>query len=873
MSNTATLGVSLRPTVVRRDTEAILSYYQSELADSGRDYSITEDYWDADTPVLSATGHRRTTSTSSSSSLYSTPATPPPVPDAPLPHHQDSIAASGSHRRRPSNLSAHSHEDNRRMAIVQNNTDRFLALDGRSRSGGPGGASPSASSPSNKLRKKSGHVRGATTTNISVGSGSAPHQRSMSDPDAFANAPTMTTRPSRDQLATLATANIPPPRPRQEPGEETPRIAKQHSSGPPPPRATFSIDAASAPPPRPPRLRSPSPMVPRPGSSGEGTPASIAQALSTRTSASSLRPHPSDGPSHSDPSLSPVDEKEPSSNFTPSPHGERERSSHHVREGAFMPSRIMVTPAEQQPQDTVRLVNSPSDYLPLAAPERTTSAIDGLPATLDTSAHAPLSLHLPRPDLNRDNSWVTVQIPSDPPSEYSSTAASMEFEPPVPYTPDTEPEATPSPANVSTPGLRSRKEGAEPSRPSGLSSADKRNSTLPRPPSVSTARTPSPPPTPWTRPVRRKKISAWPDAMYCRDVMSQRTCLERAKGYAAKINELDQYDCGLSDWLTSVHARRTKGERSLPTSSNQPAYTAMQVAQPRQVSRASISSEATFPIRPDAWTATDLTTRPSDTVTAAPPPLPYPALAAATASTPPVTNNRLSFVPLSGGSAPRSLPIHAGRSGPASIQGHGGGFFASLGRNHSLRKEERTLLPPPQQQQQREPARLIKAPPKPIQVQSTPTVPGGPRAAPHRMSRSQTLNLPPPVSSNGHTSAPESAPLSKTSNPQPQMRRRSNTLKRPSLFGGTRDRDRASGSGGPSPQRSQSSGLNHNPSPSPERDPVLAADFQAQVDKLADIIPHADREVLAGYLKRAGQDILAIGQYLEDEKNGTVRRS
>ncbi|KZV71366.1 hypothetical protein PENSPDRAFT_751760 [Peniophora sp. CONT] len=871
MNGTAALGVGLRPTVVRRDTEAILSYYQSEFADSGKDYST--DYWDADTPVLSATGHRRTTSTSSSSSLYSTPATPPPVPDAPLPHHQDSISFSGSHRRRPSNLSAHSHEDNRRMAIVQNNTDRFLALDGRSRSGGPGGASSS-----NKLKKKSGHVRGATISNAPSLASSAPHQRSMSDPDAFPNAPTISARPSRDQLAALATKA----RAREEPGEETPRMAAQHhlllsTAGPPPPPPRLnSIDAASPPPPRPPRLRSPSPMVPRPGST-EGTPTSIAQALSTRTSASSLRPHPSDGAPHSDPHLSPVDEKEPSANFTPVSHAEHERSSHHVREGAFMPSRIMVTPPEHREfpsQETVRLVHSPSDYLPLAAPERTTSttaAIDGLPTTLDASGLPPLSLHLPRPELNRDNSWVSVQIPSDPPSEYSSEL-SMNFEPPAPYTPDVEyePEPTGPLANGAAPGLRSRKEGAEPSRPSGLSSADKRNSTLPRPPSVSTARTPSPPLTPRTPPVRRKKISAWPDAMWCRDVMSQRTCLERAIGYAAKINELAEYDCGLSDWITSVHARRTKSDRGLSTSSSKPAYTAMQVNQPRQVSRASISSEATFPMRPDAWTAHDLMTRPSDTVSAAPPPLPYPALAAATASTPPASNNRLSFAPLPGGSAARTLPAHVGRTGPASNHGHGGGFFASLGRNHSLKKDERTLLPPPQQP--REPTRLIKAPPRPVQVQSAPTVPGGPRAAPHRMSRSQTLMLPAPVSS-GNMSAPESAPANKTTH-QPQMRRRSNTLKRPSLFGGTRDRDRdrASGSGGQSPAsvRSQS---HANPSPSPERDPVLAADFQAQVDKLADIIPHADREVLAGYLRRAGQDILAIGQYLEDEKNGTVRRS
>jgi hypothetical protein len=49
-------------------------------------------------------------------------------------------------------------------------------------------------------------------------------------------------------------------------------------------------------------------------------------------------------------------------------------------------------------------------------------------------------------------------------------------------------------------------------------------------------------------------------------------------------------------------------------------------------------------------------------------------------------------------------------------------------------------------------------------------------------------------------------------------------------------------------------------------------EFVRQVDKLAHLLPQADREVLSGYLRRAGQDILAIGQYLEDEKNGTIRR-
>ena len=48
------------------------------------------------------------------------------------------------------------------------------------------------------------------------------------------------------------------------------------------------------------------------------------------------------------------------------------------------------------------------------------------------------------------------------------------------------------------------------------------------------------------------------------------------------------------------------------------------------------------------------------------------------------------------------------------------------------------------------------------------------------------------------------------------------------------------------------------------------AQFNVQLDKLVHLLPHADRDVLAGYLKRSGQDILAVGKYLEDEKNGNI---
>lgn len=53
--------------------------------------------------------------------------------------------------------------------------------------------------------------------------------------------------------------------------------------------------------------------------------------------------------------------------------------------------------------------------------------------------------------------------------------------------------------------------------------------------------------------------------------------------------------------------------------------------------------------------------------------------------------------------------------------------------------------------------------------------------------------------------------------------------------------------------------------------PVLTdAQFNLQLEKLVHLLPHANRNVLAGYLRRSGQDILAVGRYLEDEKNGVI---
>ena len=53
----------------------------------------------------------------------------------------------------------------------------------------------------------------------------------------------------------------------------------------------------------------------------------------------------------------------------------------------------------------------------------------------------------------------------------------------------------------------------------------------------------------------QKIMSPWPQAMVYTDVTSKKSALERSLGYAAKINELYLYDCGLSNYVIDIQAR------------------------------------------------------------------------------------------------------------------------------------------------------------------------------------------------------------------------------------------------------------------------------------------------------------------------------
>src|SRR6266702_4005810 len=341
---------------------------------------------------------------------------------------------------------------------------------------------------------------------------------------------------------------------------------------PPPPRAMFDIDFSAPPPPRPPRLRSPSPLTSKRGSGESTTPTSVTLRLASKTSVTSIHhqiqinstPPPNNESSSSDSSVySP--ERVSLSFFSlvrfdrcclcrPEPvPTSTDVTVHHTREGAFPPSTILVAPPERQqslPENTVRLVaDLPSkDQLP------------DLPT--DSPAAAPPIITQPTnddrdpttarpPELRREHSWVSSSNDS---SRVSSESGRHAFE-------DARPDLLQD-SNGSPPSTReiAPEDGPSSSPRTGVFTTLKMSSSLPRTPSTRFPRSArmsiftrrsSSPESPSLPRIRARS----PDAMQFKDVLAKKTSLERAIGYANKINELSMYDCGLGDWVVSMKER------------------------------------------------------------------------------------------------------------------------------------------------------------------------------------------------------------------------------------------------------------------------------------------------------------------------------
>ncbi|KAJ3516210.1 hypothetical protein NLJ89_g1268 [Agrocybe chaxingu] len=346
-----------------------------------------------------------------------------------------------------------------------------------------------------------------------------------------------------------------------------------------------------------------------------------------------------------------------------------------------------------------------------------------------------------------------------------------------------------------------------------LTSSLKRLSTLPKTSSISSrsarrssggtrhsSRTPSPVrhKSPQRAPFQKIK-STDPAALFCHEVNTQTTTLQRCAIYASKINELYLYDCGLAEWLAETKCRSQNNTQAPRAPSSTP-FTAGRVDRNRPFPRSIYRYHTSY-----------CTPSPS-----------IPIFSTESPAKPPYAFE------LECSSGTRLLYPFV-RTILSIVARHW--LLASLGRKASLSKRDRlppisspTVLSPGKHSSKNGPSTMNIS--RPINITSPPTVPGGPRAPPHRMQRSQTF-------------------MTSFSPPSSVARDRNDTLgRRPSMFNLTLD-----------------TVIDIQPDP----------EFVKQVDKLAALLPHADREVLAGYLRRAGQDMLAIGQYLEDEKNGTLR--
>ena len=225
-----------------------------------------------------------------------------------------------------------------------------------------------------------------------------------------------------------------------------------------------------------------------------------------------------------------------------------DQTVHHTREGAFPPSTI-AAPAESQNSQTDqsrRLVSELPSKGQL--PSLPTDILDSAPVISVQPADDALSPNTAGSlELHRKASWVSNSNDSGHVSLEGSRRA---FEGARPALKE---------MNGSYPSIREfAPEGSplEPTGEGGVLIDSKRNSSLPRTPSSISprisiySRSPSP-----ASPPKRRIRARSPDAMRFKDVLNKRTALDRAIGYANKINELSMYDCGLGDWVALLKER------------------------------------------------------------------------------------------------------------------------------------------------------------------------------------------------------------------------------------------------------------------------------------------------------------------------------
>ncbi|KZO98026.1 hypothetical protein CALVIDRAFT_51397 [Calocera viscosa TUFC12733] len=263
----------------------------------------------------------------------------------------------------------------------------------------------------------------------------------------------------------------------------------------------------------------------------------------------------------------------------------------------------------------------------------------------------------------------------------------------------------------------------------------------------------------------------------------------------------------------------------------------------RKVSAGSHTSDASFPTRPDATIATELPSNDNDSPPhGAPAGLPYPALAQGigmrSQSTRGYNSSTLSL---------NITPSRSTSSGPLSAK-KTTGFFSSIGRKGSTRRDRNLPLPNPNPLSRQTSSPLSAglpgsdSPTRYVRPQVAPSIPGGPREPPNRLQKTN------PVSRRSSLDSPPviiSAPLQTT------------TLDKRRSIGHSAVGQYARPLEAPRGARAYGS-LDET-----------SSQFSASLQKMADILPQANRMALARYLTDAnGEEMMAITRYIDDEKRG-----
>ncbi|WVR03968.1 hypothetical protein IAU60_000967 [Kwoniella sp. DSM 27419] len=409
-------------------------------------------------------------------------------------------------------------------------------------------------------------------------------------------------------------------------------------------------------------------------------------------------------------------------------------------------------------------------------------------------------------------------------------------------------------------------------------------------------------------PILSISVRPWPAAMLYGNIKAQKHAGDRAKGYARAINELARSESGLREWCIAASMQTQQQRAMMPNKMSSVSNLGIRsnsvpsaIPLPYQLSaydptprQRNVSAGSEFPMRADSYAAREISQRvldPADQPTALPANLPYPQLQ---------QQAQQGYLGAMGGGG---LKPSQSMQSVASFASSKKGFFSAIGRRGSSKKESLSLGPangllggapagaakkdvrglPISGPRSASPQRVDGGPAGSFpgmqapRVQGSISAPMGPRGP-----RMGSFTPPPQISGSpieraggefvvpgrasldmgmGRMTPPRDARASLDSSRTPKAQMYTNTSS-----------SSVSSMGTPMPRRGSSLAATMTPTVSSSGGSPGMGPREEEVRQMADILPHVEKATLRAYLARYGDQMQAIGAYLEDEKGGSTLR-